>query len=338
MYHRWVNDLLFGLFYMSTKKFLIPDGIEYYTGADAILLEKLKSSVLKIFNKYNFEFVVTPVIDSIDNLNNLNEDNHKNLNISLSNLNDLGIRADITPQISRLDYQSNNLNKSNKYCYMGDIYRETVSPFDRNNPFQAGAEYFGKISKKIDIILIKMCYEIISLSKSKKIVIELNDSFFINNYLDSLKLKKSESNILKNLINLKSKAEIKEFFRINKISKYKLNELIDLMALSGPASLIKNLTIFCKKYKYNSEENIKNLSNIIKDIKSLKNIEIIFDICSFKSMDYEKGFNYAFYVEDFRKPIALGGRYVSYKSSDGAVRDATGFSIDLKDIVMVYEK
>ncbi len=323
---------------MSTKKFLIPDGIEYYTGNDATLLEKLKFSVVKIFKKYKYEFVITPVIDSIDNLNNLNEDNYRNLNISLSNRKDLAIRSDITPQISRLDYQSNQSNKPNKYSYMGDIYRETSSPFDRNNAFQVGAEYFGKMSKNTDVTLIKMCHEIISLSKSKNIIIELNDSFFINNYLNSLILTKSDKNILKNLINLKSITEIKEFFNGNKINKKKLDELLDLMSLNGPSTLIKEIKNFCKKYKYNSLENINFLINIIKDIKSLKNVNIIIDICSFRSMNYEKGFNYAFYLEDFRKPIALGGRYVSYISSDGSSRTATGFSIDLKDVVTVYEK
>ena len=323
---------------MTTKKFLIPDGIEYYTGTDANLFEKLKSSIIKIFKKYKYEFVITPVIDSIDNLNNLNQDNHKNLNISLSNRKDLGVRADITPQISRLDYQSNQQNSSNKYSYMGDIYRETKSPFDRNNPYQVGAEHFGKISKNVDVTLIKMCYEIISLSKSKKITIELNDSFFINYYLDSLILSKTDKDELIKLINLKSISEIQEFFKTNKLSKTKFDELKDLMAFDGPTSLIKDINIFCKKFKYNSTENIKLLTSIIKDIKSLKNVEIIIDICSFRSMDYEKSFNYAFYIEDFRKPIALGGRYVSYTSSNGKARTATGFSIDLKDIVTVYEK
>ena len=55
-------------------------------------------------------------------------------------------------------------------------------------------------------------------------------------------------------------------------------------------------------------------------------------------MDYESGFNYSFYVNNLRKPIALGGRYDSYKSNDGSIRNATGFSIDLKDIITVYEK
>ena len=51
---------------------------------------------------------------------------------------------------------------------MGDIYRETSSIFDRNNPYQVGAEYFGNVSDDVDIEMLKMCIKIISLSKTKK--------------------------------------------------------------------------------------------------------------------------------------------------------------------------
>ena len=112
MYHLWVDNILFGSVDMNTQKFLIPDGIEYYTGDEALLFQNLKTSVLKIFNKYKYEFVITPVVDSINNLNNLNGDYITNT-ISLSDRKELGIRADITPQISRLDYQSYKKNKSN---------------------------------------------------------------------------------------------------------------------------------------------------------------------------------------------------------------------------------
>ena len=163
---------------MISQKLLIPDGIEYYSGKEALLFERLKSSVLNIFKKYRYQYVVTPIIDSLNNLTNLNGDNLKNYTTRISHTRDLGVRADITPQIVRLDYQSHHINKSNKYCYIGDIYRETSSSFDRNNPIQIGAEYFGDVSDSTDIDLIKMCYEIVSLSRTKSIVIDLNDSKF----------------------------------------------------------------------------------------------------------------------------------------------------------------
>ena len=338
MYYLWINYILFGTVNMNSQKFLIPDGIEYYTGEEALLFQNLKTSVLKIFNKYKYEFVVSPVIDSLNNLNNLNGDNLKNYTISLSDRKELGIRADITPQITRLDYQSYKKNKSNKFSYMGDIYRESESSFDRNNPFQVGAEYFGRISDDIDISLLKMCYEIINLSKTKRIIIELNDSFFINTYINSLKLNDNEKKQLIALISLKSVDEINQYYKTKKLSNRKLNELQDLLNLAGTANIIKLINDFSKKYNYKSQLNIKSLKSITNKIKNLKNVEIIIDLCSLNSMDYETSFNYTFYVGKLRKPIAFGGRYESYLLKDGTIRNATGFSVDLKDVVTIYEK
>jgi ATP phosphoribosyltransferase regulatory subunit len=338
MYYLWVDYILFGVVDMNSQKFLIPDGIEYYTGDEAILFQNLKTSVLKIFNKYKYEFVVTPVIDSINNLNNLNGENLRNYTISLSDRKDLGIRADITPQISRLDYQSYKKNKSNKFSYMGDIYRESESSFDRNNPFQVGAEYFGNISDAIDISLLKMCYEIITLSKTKRIIIELNDSFFINTYINNLKLNNNEKKQLIDLISLKSFNEINQYYKNKSLPSRKLNELLDLLKLDGSTNIIRKIQDFSKKYNYKSQQNIKSLKSITDKIKNLKNTEIIIDLCSLNSMDYETSFNYIFYVEKLRKPIAFGGRYESYLLKDGTMRYATGFSVDLKDVVTIYEK
>jgi ATP phosphoribosyltransferase regulatory subunit len=316
MYHLWVDNILFGSVDMNTQKFLIPDGIEYYTGDEALLFQNLKTSVLKIFNKYKYEFVITPVVDSINNLNNLNGDYVANT-MSLSDRRELGIRADITPQISRLDYQSYKTNKSNKFSYMGDIYRESKSSFERSNPFQVGAEYFGNITDKVDINLLKMCHEIITLSKTKRIVIELNDSFFINTYINKLSIDDTTRKQLNHLISLKSMDEITQYYKLKKLSNRKLIELHELLELAGPASIMKKIEEFSKKYKYESKKCIKSLKSIFNQITSLKN---------------------TFYVDKLRKPIAFGGRYESYVLKDDSMRNATGFSADLKDIVTVYEK
>jgi hypothetical protein len=121
MYYLWVDYILFGTVDMNSQKFLIPDGIEYYTGKEALLFQNLKTSVLKIFNKYKYEFVVTPVIDSINNLNNLNGDNLKNYTISLSNRKELGIRADITPQINLINLLTWVIFTENQSLHLTEI-------------------------------------------------------------------------------------------------------------------------------------------------------------------------------------------------------------------------
>ena len=315
---------------MTSQKFLIPDGLEYYTGKEAILFEDLKSSVLSIFKKYKYKLVVTPVIDSLSNLTNLNGDNLKTFTTPVSQTKDLGIRADITPQIARLDYQSYQKDLSNKYSYMGDIYRETSSLFDRKNPFQIGAEFFGDVNDSVDISLIKMCCEIVSLSKTKKIVISLNDSYFISHFLESLKISNRYKDNLILLISMKSYSEIEKLLKSLKVSKQKINELLELLSIDGSYSVINQIKKFCKKYSYTASSNIKSISNIASKLIDHKKVDINIDLSSIKSMDYESGFNYTFFVDNLSKPIALGGRYDSYKDNDSIIRKATGFSIDLK--------
>ena len=338
MYYLWTDYLLFSCYAMITQKFLIPDGIEYYTDKEALLFEQTKSSVFKIFSKYKYKFVITPIIDSVNNLTNLNGDNLKSFTTSLNHKNDLGIRADITPQIVRLDFQSFKNNNPSKYSYMGDIYRDTPSSFDRNNPYQIGAEYFGIVKDSVDVELMKMCYEIISLSKRNRIIVELNDSYFIKKYLESLDISKKNKKDLIDYIGMKSKIDIDNLFRELKLPKRKYEELSDLMAIDGPIGLTNKIKKFSDKYSYDCNKSLKSLRNISSKIKNLKHIELCIDLCSSESMGYESGFNYSFYVESLGKPLAVGGRYEAYKHSDKTIRYATGFSIDLKDIITIYEK
>ena len=148
---------------MKSRNFLIPDGIEYYIGADAIKFDKLKSNILKIFSKYGCTYIVPPIFDSLENLLNLNSsdlDSKTGYILDRSTGNEIGVRADITPQISKVDYQITNGSGNSKFSYMGDILRLSPGPFDRANPFQSGVEYFGNITKKVDIEIIKLMIDV----------------------------------------------------------------------------------------------------------------------------------------------------------------------------------
>ena len=183
-----------------------------------------------------------------------------------------------------------------------------------------------------------MCHEIAMLSKSKKILIELNDAYFINKFFSTLNISTKDKHKLSNLISIKSIDEVTYFFNSKKLPIKKLNEITELLKLSGGASIIKSIKQFSKKYNYNADSNIKSLKKITENISSFKNTDIIIDICSLSSMDYETSFNYTFYIEKLRRPFAFGGRYQSYTLNDRTVRHATGFSLDLKDVVTLHEK
>ena len=113
---------------------------------EAIEFEKLKSNVLGIFKKYNYEYVIPPIIDNLTNLLSLNSSDVDQLTVTFTDQisgKQIGLRSDITSQIAMIDYQQSKSGLS-RFGYMGDIVRISKSLFDRKNPFQVGAELFGR--------------------------------------------------------------------------------------------------------------------------------------------------------------------------------------------------
>ena len=322
---------------MKSKNFLIPDGIEYYIGDNATKFDRIKSKIIKIYGKYDYIHIIPPIFDSLDNLLNLNStdlDNKTAYILDRSNGNEIGVRADITPQISKVDYQITNGQGNSKFSYMGDILCLSPGPFDRINPIQTGVEHFGNISKKIDIEIIKLMIDIISLSKQRKIVIELGDLSFINNLLIDLNI--SEENRLKliDLINLKSKIEIKDFFKDLKLSNKKLLLLLNLIDISGDISVLSELKKLSKSFKQDLSNEIDELISISKSINRVSDIsQVQIDLCELHGFSYQKGLIYSAYVPGLRKEIARGGRYTAYITESDKKRLATGFSLDVKDIL-----
>ena len=322
---------------MKSKNFLIPDGIEYYIGDNATKFDRIKSKIIKIYNKYDYTHIIPPIFDSLENLLNLNStdlDNKTAYILDRSNGNEIGVRADITPQISKVDYQITNGQGNSKFSYMGDILRLSPGPFDRINPFQTGVEHFGNVSKKIDIEIIKLMIDVISLSKQRKIVIELGDLSFVNHLLIDLNI--SEDNRLKliDIINLKSKIEIKDFFKDLKLPNKKLFLLLNLIDISGDISVLSDLKKLSKSFKQDLSNEFDELISISKSINKVSDIsQVQIDLCELHGFSYQKGLIYSAYVPGLRKEIARGGRYTAYITESDKKRLATGFSLDVKDIL-----
>ena len=321
---------------MNNKKFLIPDGIEYFMPDEALKFESLKQKALRIFDKYAYKYVLPPIFDDLNNLFSLNSADLDKETVSINDYRlggKIGIRADITPQISKIDYQFAKNSNISKYCYMGDILRSHAKDFDRKNPFQLGAEIFGDITKDNDIEIIKLMLEIIFLSNNKKIILDLGNLSFINNFLSKLDLNKEQKHELVTLLNYKAKTDIYDFCKKNKINKNKLNFLISIIDLSGDIAVIKEIKKFIKYYKIDFNKELNELDYIARKIlKFNSSCQVQIDLCELHGYEYQNNLIYTLYTPSFRKDIARGGRYKAYKISKNQYRNATGFSLDLKDI------
>ena len=326
---------------MTNNNFFIPNGIEYYMPEEAKKFDKLKSQTIKIFDKYGYDYVIPPIADSLVNLFNLNSSDlqEKTMSFQDSNSGDkFGIRADITPQIAKIDlHLSKHKNVPNKLAYLGDIIRVSHDQFDRINPYQVGAEYFGIIKPSVDVELIKILVAILTLSKNSKIIIELGDLSIVNQLLASLSLTIDDRNLLISLINIKSKDEIIVFFKEKKLKQNIMKIICELIDFNGQINLLPKIKKILNKYNTKLYLNLKDLDYIAKKIIKLKGVyDVHVDLCNLNTLNYQTDIIYSAYVPNMRKEIAKGGRYSVNINNNG--RQAAGFSLDLKDLYHISSR
>ena len=323
---------------MTNNDFFIPNGIEYCMPEEAKKFEKLKLQTIKVFNKYGYNYVIPPIVDSLNNLLTLNSSDLKEKTVKFQNSTSgetFGIRADITPQIAKIDlHLSKNKKSINRLAYLGDIIRVSPNKFDRINPYQIGAEYFGNLTPSVDIELIQMLIEILSLSKKSKIIIELGDLSIITKLLDSLSLTNNDRFLLIDLINVKSKNDIIKFFMDRNLKKNVMTTICELIDCNGKLNLLPKIKKSLSKSKITFTTKLKELEFIAKKIVKLNNIQDVhIDLCNLNTLNYQTDIIYTAYIRNMRKEIATGGRYTVNSNKD--IRYASGFSLDLKDIYYI---
>ena len=319
---------------MSDKNFFIPGGIEYFMPDEAEEFEILKSKVLKIFKKSHYQYVIPPIIDNLPNLLSLNSQDLDQQTLTFVDQmtgKKIGMRADITPQIAKID-QHLSKGGTSRFAYMGDIIRTTENQFDRRNPYQVGCELFGCSNKNHDLEVISQMIEIVRLSKEKLLVLELCDLSIINDIICSLNLYSDEVSKLISLINLKSTNEIKSYLKYKNISGKKINLITDLILLTGSFEIVSEIKklLTVNRIKINSK--LPELTFIAKKLTPTDgNLVVNIDMTNLSNLDYQSSLSFSLYVTNFRKSIANGGRYNAYNSGT-TQRLASGFSLDLKDI------
>ena len=153
----------------------------------------------------------------------------------------------------------------------------------------------------------------------------------VREILNNLDLKKEQQNLRDSLINIKSKDEIIEFFAQKKLKQDVLKIICDLITFNGEIKLLSNIKNTLNNFSTKLSPNLKDLEYIAKKIIRLKGVyDVHIDLCNLNTLNYQTGIIYTAYIQNMRKEIAKGGRYMTSMNNNG--RQASGFSLDLKDL------
>jgi ATP phosphoribosyltransferase regulatory subunit len=319
----------------DTKRWLLPDGVEEILPAEAGKLESIRRTLLDLYKSWGYQLVITPLIEYLDSLivgssHDLELQTFKIIDQLSGRM--MGIRADVTPQVARID--SHRLDKEGpaRLCYSDNVlHTKPRGIMTSRVPIRIGAELFGHKGINCDVELICLMYESLGKLGINDIYIVLGHVGIFRKLVDEARLEKSAEDNLFEAVQRKAFDEIDDIVNSFVPDKNAREMLRSLTRLSGDESILaKALDIF-ESAPPNVRAELKELSEITRKVKErVPQVNLCFDLCELRGYEYHTGIVFAAYSSNYGRAIAKGGRYDHIGEVFGRARPASGFDSDLK--------
>ena len=117
------------------RKWLLPEYLEDILPVNARRIEALRRAMLDLFERHGYQMVLPPLLEYVDSL--LTGTGH-DLDLKTFKLVDqisgrtMGVRADITPQVARIDAHLMNRRGVNRLCYAGSVLHTLPAGINRS--------------------------------------------------------------------------------------------------------------------------------------------------------------------------------------------------------------
>ena len=319
----------------NTKRWLLPDGVEEILPSDAGKLESIRRELLDLYKAWGYQFVITPLVEYLDSL--LVGSSH-DLDLQTFKITDqlsgrmMGIRADITPQVARIDAHCLDREGPVRLCYSDSVlHTKPRGIMTSRVPIKIGAELYGDSSSNCDAEMICLMYKSLKVIGISDIHIVIGHVGIFRKLVQEAKLGKSEEKTLFESVQRKAYDEVDElilrFVRDKSIGKM----LTSLIRLSGDDSILAKALDCFSEAPNSVRAELKELELVVKKVKEREpHIKLCFDLCELRGYEYHTGIVFAAYSPHYGRAMAKGGRYDHIGEVFGRARPATGFDADLK--------
>lgn len=314
---------------------LLPDGIEEILPEEANHLENLRSKLLELFACWGYDLVIPPFIDFLDSL--LTGSGH-DLDLQTFKLTDqvsgemLGVRADMTPQVARIDAHNLKHEWPTRLCYVGTILHTRGDPLQKTrSPMQIGAELYGHSGKESDVEVIRLMLEMLAITGLTNIHLDLGHVGIYRALSRQAGLSELQESELFDVLQRKARPELQELMDKYFIDNDLKHMFLKLPELNGGKGTIDKARTILLKANDDVKNALADLEAIADKLTSmLPMLPISFDLAELRGYHYHTGIVFAAFVPSVGREIARGGRYDNIGAVFGRARPATGFSADLK--------
>ena len=319
----------------QTDPWLLPEGIAEILPEDAQYLEATRRNLLDVFSAWGYERVIPPLIDFVDTLK---IGSGQDLDLQTFKLIDqlsgqmLGIRADMTPQVARIDAHQLNQQWPTRLCYAGTIVHAQGSALDRSRtPMQIGAELYGYQGLDGDMEIIRLMLEMLATAKLQNIHLDLGHVGVYRSLVAQAQLNKKQEALLFDVLQRKAQAELEVLLESFNLDVNLTNIFLKLPGLNGGEELFTRAQDILSDADAQVQSAIADLEQVSKLLsKYFPALPVSYDLAELRGYHYHTGIVFAAFVPECGREIARGGRYDNIGMAFGRARPATGFSADLK--------
>lgn len=314
---------------------LLPQGIEDVLPEDAKQLEQLRRQLLDVFACWGYELVIPPVIDFLDSLLT---GSGRDLDLQMFKLTDqisgemLGIRADMTPQVARIDAHNLKYERPTRLCYVGTILKALGDSLEKSrSPMQIGAEIYGHSGLESDFEVIQLMLEVLAVTGIENVHLDIGHVGIYRALSKEAGLTSEQETELFDVLQRKAMTELNELVNNYDIDDQFKRIFTTLPTLNGGVDVLDEASKLLAGVSDSVTQDLEALHTIAKQLSIyFPSLPVSFDLSELRGYHYHTGIVFAAFIPKLGREIARGGRYDNIGDFFGRARAATGFSADLK--------
>ena len=316
---------------------VLPDHIADVLPSEARHIEELRRELLDTARGYGYELVMPPLLEHLESLLS---GTGEALDLQTFKLVDqlsgrsMGLRADTTPQVARIDAHLLNRDGVARLCYCGPVlHTRPDRPHATREPLQFGAEIYGHAGLEADtetLLLALDCLDAAGLREG--VIVDLADARIVRALFAGVPV---DAAVLARVHAALAAKDASELASLTKdfpaASRDGLRALIglygDVSVLDEAAKALEGTPAVAPA--------LADLKQIAAGLDEAAGRQISFDLADLRGYAYYSGMRFGIYVPGAADALVRGGRYDEVGAVFGRNRPAVGFSLDVRELVGV---
>ncbi len=322
---------------MNPPTWLLPDHIDDALGPLADRLETLRRRLIDLYRERGYALAMPPLLESRESLLVGPGAALSDWTFSLTDELDggaLGLRADMTPQIARIDAHRLHRDSPVRLCYSGEVaHTRPKSSLASRCPIQIGAELFGVPSLDADLEVLRLMLDSLRLAGLDDIGLALGHSRISTALLADAPIDDGQRNRLHDALRHKSPDGVDEALHGCGLPDEPLSrQLHALITLHGDIETLERAE--------HALPRCPAIAGALADLRAVADalaedcptLSLYFDLADAPGYHYHTGLVFAAHWPGAGRAVANGGRYDGIGGAFGRARPATGFSSDLRTL------